>query len=214
MAENMTIKSLGYFKRKIKILNSFIYGFIQKGIWPFTNFVLKQELIRLINEIQFTIAHLGSLGKIWEALRYVEYFSFSLANRLLCVESIRSESPRSIIDVDDIIVKKLYSFKMCFFMISFTHPKYIKTCLDLEVRQVQITKDDSSKLKVLRIHNIIDSALQLQIATFLDPLIDAILPEHFYGFRRGRSSLQAIAYLSSNIQLSDVSRYYLAFVSI
>jgi retron-type reverse transcriptase len=99
-------------------------------------------------------------------------------------------------------------------MISFTHPKYIKTCLDLEVRQVQITKDDSSKLKVLRIHNIIDSALQLQIATFLDPLIDAILPEHFYGFRRGRSSLQAIAYLSSNIQLSDVSRYYLAFVSI
>jgi hypothetical protein len=92
MAENMTIKSLGHYKRKIKMLNSSISGFIQKGIWPLTNFVLKQELIRLINEIQFTIAHLGSLNKILEALRYVEYFSFSLANRILCVESIRAKS--------------------------------------------------------------------------------------------------------------------------
>lgn len=214
MAENMTIKSLGYYKRKIKILNSCIHGFIQKGIWPFTNFVLKQELICLINEIQFTIAHLGSLNKIWEALRYVEYFSFSLANRLVCVESIRSESSKSILGVDEVIVKKPYSFKMCFSMISLTHPKYIKTCRDLGVRRVQITKEDNSRLKVIKIHNIMDSVLQLQMVTFLDPLIDAMLPEHFYGFRRGRSSLQAIAYLSSSIRLSDISRYHLVFVSI
>lgn len=196
------------------MLNSFIHWFIQKGIWPFTNFVFKQELMRLINEIQFTIAHLGSLNKILEALRYVEYFSFSLANRFLCVESIRAGSSWSIFGVDQTIVKKLHSFKMCFSLVSLTHPKYIKTCRDLEVRWVQIAKEDSSTLKVLRIHNIVDSVLQLQMLTFMDPLIDAILPEHFYGFRRGRSSLQAIAYLSSSIRLSDISRYHLVFISI
>lgn len=196
------------------MLNSFINGFIQKGIWPLTNFVLKQELIRLINEIQFTIAYLGSLNKILEALRYVEYFSFSLANRLLCVESIRAEPLRNILSVDQTVAKKLYSFKMCFSLVSFTHPKCIKTSLDLMVRWTQITKEDSSTLKVLRIHNIVDSVLQLQMFTFLDPLIDSILPEHFYGFRRGRSSLQAIAYLSSSIQLSDISRYHLVFVNV
>lgn len=214
MADNMTIKSLGYYKRKIKMLNSSILGFIQKGIWPFTNFVLKQELICLINDIQFTIAHLGSLNKILEALRYVEYFSFSLANRLLCVDSIRAESSRSIFGVDRAIVKKLYCSNMCFSLVSLTHPKCIKTCFNLEVKWAQIIKEDSSTLKVLKIHSIVDSVLQLQMVTFMDPLIDAILPEHFYGFRRGRSSLQAIAYLSSSIQLSDISRYHLVFVSI
>ena len=41
---------------------------IQEGIWPLTNFVLKQETISLIEEIQSTIAHLGSLNKSSEAL--------------------------------------------------------------------------------------------------------------------------------------------------
>lgn len=144
----------------------------------------------------------------------MEYFSFSLANRLACVESIRSESSWNIFGVDKIIVKKLYCFKVCFSVVSLTHPKYIKNCSDLLIRRVQIIQEDSSKLKILRIHNVIDSALQLQMVTFLDPLIDAILPEHFYGFRKGRSSLQAIAYLSSSIRLSDISKYNLVFVSI
>lgn len=214
MTENMIIKSLGHYKKKIKILNSFIHGSIQKGIWPFTNFVLKQELISLINEIQFTIAHLGSLNKILEALRYVEYFSFSLANRFLCVENIRAKSSWSISGVDETTLKKLHNSTMCFSLVSLTHPKYIKTCSDLEVRSARITKKDSSTSKVLRIYNIVDSVLQLQMAAFMDPLIDAMLPEHFYGSRRGRSSLQAIAYLSSSIRLSDISRYHLVFVSI
>jgi retron-type reverse transcriptase len=77
-----------------------------------------------------------------------------------------------------------------------------------------MTKEDTSIWNILRTHNVVDSVLQLQMLTFIDPLIDAILPEHFYGFRRGRSSLQAIAYLSSSIQLSDISRYHLVFVDI
>jgi hypothetical protein len=92
MAENKSIKSLGYYKRQMKVLNKFFLEFIQKDIWPLTNVVLKQEVISLIEEIQFTIAHLGFLNKSSKALRYVEYFSFSLANRLLSIESIRTRS--------------------------------------------------------------------------------------------------------------------------
>jgi hypothetical protein len=214
MTENMAIKSLGHYKRKIKILNTFINGFIQKGIWPFTNFVLKQELTSLIHEIQLTIVHLGSLNKISEALGYIEYFSFSLANRLLCMENIRTKSLRNTFGTDQTIIKNSLDFTTCFSWVLLTHPKRIKTCPNLEVKYVEMTKEDTSILKILKIHSIVDSVLQLQMSTFLDPLIDAILPEHFYSSRRGRSPLQAIAYLSSSILLSDVSRYHLVFVDI
>ena len=50
MAKNMIIKSLGYYKRKIKILNSFIYGFIQKGICTYC-----EEFLDLFNGERFKI---------------------------------------------------------------------------------------------------------------------------------------------------------------
>jgi retron-type reverse transcriptase len=175
---------------------------------------LKQELISLIHEIQFAIAHLGSLNKSLEALRYVEYFSFSLANRLLCIESMRIQSSRNVFGINGMVIRGLYDFNTCFSLVLLTHPKNIKTSADLEVKHVEMLKEDTSTMRTLRIYNTVDLVLQLQMLTFLDPLIDAILPEHFYGFRRGRSSLQAIAYLSSSIQLSDASKYYLVFVNI
>ena len=106
MTENKTIKSLGHYKRKMKALNSSLQEPIQEGIWPLTNFVLKQETISLIEEIQSNIAHLGSLNKSSEALRYVEYFSFSLANRLLSIEIIRTRSSRNTPGIDEMIIMK------------------------------------------------------------------------------------------------------------
>lgn len=92
MTENKNLKSLGYYKKQMKVLNKSIQKLIQKDIWPLTNFVLKQEAMHLIEEIQFAIAYLKFQNKSSEALNYVEYFSFSLANRLLSIESMRKRS--------------------------------------------------------------------------------------------------------------------------
>jgi RNA-directed DNA polymerase len=40
------------------------------------------------------------------------------------------------------------------------------------------------------------------------------LPEHFYGYRKGRSPLQAIAFLSKSIGLSDPSKFHLVKINI
>jgi len=212
--ENKTIKSLGHYKRKMKVLNNSLKVPIQESIWPLTNFVLKQETISLIEEIQSTIAYLGSLNKSSEALRYVEYFSFSLANRLLSIERIRTRSSRNIPGIDKTIIKNVYDFKTCLSLALLTHPKHIEISSNLEVKYVEILKKDTSKLRVLGIHNIVDRVLQLQMLTFLDPLIDATLPENFYSFRKSRSSLQAIASLFKSIKLSDISKYHLVSVNI
>lgn len=198
----------------MKVLNKFFQELIQKDIWPLTNFVLKQKVIGLIEEIQFTIAYLGFLNKSSEALRYVEYFSFSLANRLLSIESICTRSSRNTPGVDETIIKDAYDFKTCFSLVSLTHPKHMEISPNLEVKYIEIPKKDTFKIRVLGVHNIVDRVLQLQMLTFLDPLIDTLLPENFYGFRKGRSPLQAIAYLSKSIQLSDISRYHLLSIDI
>jgi hypothetical protein len=41
------------------------------------------------------VANLGSLNKFSEALIYVEYFSFSLVNRLFSIENIRPKYLRN-----------------------------------------------------------------------------------------------------------------------
>jgi retron-type reverse transcriptase len=82
------------------------------------------------------------------------------------------------------------------------------------VKYLEIFNANTSKIKLVGVYPFVDRVLQLQMLTFLDPLIDAVLPENFYGYRRGRSSLQAIAYLFKRILLSDTFKYHLVFVSI
>ena len=44
--------------------------------------------------------------------------------------------------------------------------------------------------------------------------MESFLPEHFYAYRKGRSPLQAIAFLSKSIGLSDSSRFHLVKINI
>lgn len=116
--------------------------------------------------------------------------------------------------MNETIIEDTYDFKTCLSLVSLTRLKYIKTSPNLEVKCVEVVKKKDSKIRVLEVYNIVDRVLQLQLLTFLDPLIDTLLPENFYGFRKGRSPLQAIAYLFKSIQLSDTSRYHLVSIDI
>ena len=215
MTKNKNLQSLGHFKRKMKILNKSLQKLLQKNIWPLTNFTLKQKVISLIEKIQFTIACLKSLNKFSEALHYVEYFSFSLANRLLSIENIRTILLFSNNNTSRTILKNIYNFKTCLFLVSLTHPKRMNTSCNLEIKHVKMLKKKIYKIKVLKLYNMVDHIIQLQILTFLDSFIDSTLPGNFYGFRKGRSPLQAIAYLSKHIQSNDTSnRYHLVSIDI
>ena len=64
------------------------------------------------------------------------------------------------------------------------------------------------------ISNLIDRISQMQFLILLDPIIDQLLPNNFYGFRKGRNALQALSYLSKSISISDLTRYYLIKIDI
>lgn len=77
------------------------------------------------------------------------------------------------------------------------------------VKTVEIKKDTSEVIRVLGICNLIDRISQMQFLILLDPIVEELLLNNFYGYRKGRNALQAIAYLSNSITKSDLTRYYL-----
>jgi retron-type reverse transcriptase len=77
------------------------------------------------------------------------------------------------------------------------------------VKTIEIVKKDTSDTRVLGISNLIDRISQMQFLILLDPIIEQLLPNNFYGFRKGRNALQAISYLSKSISVSDLTRYHL-----
>ena len=208
------LHSIGYFRSQFKNLNELCSCYIEKGSWPLCDYSLKKKVIKNIEQLQYEIAILCSLDRKDEALRYVEIFSFSLVVRVYSIESIRTRKSRSTPGVDESIIQNANDYASCLQLFSLTHPKNISYEIDMEVRYVEITKKDSTEVRVLDIGNIVDRALQLQLLVLLDPIVESTLPEHFYGYRKGRNPLQAIAFLSKSIQLSDLSRFYLTAVDI
>lgn len=139
---------------------------------------------------------------------------FSTIIRLLCIEKIRIRTYRDTTGFDLCIIEPAIDYKTCFQLFEQSNIKNTNFSTDMLVKYIDILKKDSSKKRVLGISNIIDRVIQLQFATLLDPLIDPLLSVNFYGFRKGRNALQAIAYLSRSIQFNDLTRYHLLKVDI
>jgi retron-type reverse transcriptase len=144
----------------------------------------------------------------------VEYFVFSTIIRLISIDKIRTRSSRASGGTDNCIIKSSTDYKKCFELFKQSSIKNTNFSTDMFVKYFEIKKKDSSSKRILGINNIIDRIIQLQFVTLLDPLIDSQLPTRFYGFRKSRSALQAIAYLSHSIQVSDLTRYHLLKIDI
>jgi RNA-directed DNA polymerase len=94
------------------------------------------------------------------------------------------------------------------------HPKNIKCTEDMIVKYVEIPKKEARKVKILGISNLVDRVLQTQFGILLDPLIDVNIPQLFFGFRKGKNTHQAFAYLSNSINFSDMNRFHLLCIDI
>jgi len=127
---------------------------------------------------------------------------------------IRIRSSRATPGTDEMIITDANDYLRCIELTELTHPKNVVYSTNMEVRYVEIPKKEVGKVRVLGISNIIDRVLQLQFLILLDPIIDCGLLPHFYGFRKGRSALQAVSYLSRSIQLSDTNRFVLLSIDI
>lgn len=178
------------------------------------NLSLKREVIVVLEDLQKSIAQLSLKDEQELALKYVEYFCFSLVVRVYAVDKIRSRKSIETAGIDTITIKSVRDFKTCLNLVKETHPTNVNYNENMEVKYIEIPKKDASKVRILGLSNIVDRVLQIQFHLLIDPLIDVNLPELFFGFRKGKNTHQALAYLSHSINVSDTSRFHLLYIDI
>lgn len=199
---NQDILPIVYFRGELSWFHKKCSVAAKKGQWPLCDYLLKKKASDLVELLQLEITKLCSLGRKEDALKLVEVFCFSLLVRLYSIERIRIRRSGDIPKNARFVLTSVNDQAGCLRLLRSTHPP--------NARQ-QTKKTPSEKI---RIDDLVDHTLQLQFATLLDPVIESLLPEHFYGFRKGRSALQAIASLSRNIQQSDLFRFQLISVEV
>jgi len=94
-----------------------------------------------------------------------------------------------------------------------TKLRYFKKALPMEVFKIEIPKKDS-RIRQLSISSICDRVLQTCAVFLLDPFFEAKLHPDIYGFRCGRSTLNAVALLKSVLRRDDTHRLGVLLVDI
>lgn len=210
----MKIESLGVLKKELLDINNNIKVLINDKVWPLTDLKIKNRINSWLTKLQFSIAVLTSNKDIKTSLKYIEYFSYSTVIRLICIDKIRTRKSRDTAGIDLNIIKSSTDYKKCFQLLLDSNIINANFSTDMIVKNVEIKKKDTTDIRVLGISNLIDRISQMQFLILLDPIIDQLLPNNFYGFRKGRNALQALSYLSKSISISDLTRYYLLKIDI
>jgi hypothetical protein len=153
-------------------------------------------------------------GKNVEALKYVEYFVFSSIIRIRCIDKVRTISSRQATFLNNQIFSSPTDFVTCLKLFKQTHVKNINLKRIKEIYSIKICKTNKNKISEVKSTDVLDKILQLQFLFLLEPVIDTMLSENFYGFRKNRNALQAVSFLSKSLQGSHLSNFVLILASI
>lgn len=215
LSNNKLEITLGQIKSQFKEICKKFRPIIHEKKWPLTNLELKKLNAEFITKLQTTIIKMCSANLDRKStMHFIGKYCFCLPIRINAIETLRVRSSRYTPGMDKVKFITANDYKLCLRLLEESHPKNLNTKEDMEVRFVEILKEDSTKTRILGINNIIDRVVQIQITTLLDPFIDYQLHPNFYGFRKGRNSLNALAFLNRSIEVSDLSRFYLLSIDI
>lgn len=142
-------------------------------------------------------------------MNLIEEYSMRAIIRFIAINRISVQSGKTS-GTDNILLQthteKLKMFKR-------TSYSKLKNLPRMEVRYVEIPKPNGNT-RGLGISNLVDKVLQTQLCLLLDAYYEAKYPEHMYGFRKGRGSLQAVGYLKSIMERADNHRFGMVLLDI
>jgi len=214
-SDNQKLNFVGIIREKVKKLNNISSNLIKKKVWPFCEYEHKVAVKELIAEIQKFLTDLSAKSENVElCLNIISEFSFSLFIRIDAIDKIRMKKSWKTSDIENFKIMKANDYNMYLKLLKLTHPKNLNKKFDIQVKYLEILKKNAPKISILRISNIVNRAIQLQFVGLLDSIVDSNLSSYMYSFRRGRSPLQAIAFLHKSITLLDIEQYWLLSVNI
>lgn len=212
---NIKITSFDLLKSEVSILNLLCWKYMAHKIWPMTKYSLKKAIIFFVSSLQRYICVASRMDNNSDSvLSVIEYFCFSLVIRISAVELIKNKNFLLTFGLSIKIIKHVITIKTCLKLVFQTNFKYYNFYNNYEVRYVQSILMEVDKRRNLGISNIIDCVIQFQFLLLIDPMVENTLPEHFYGFRRGRTIHQALSFLSRNIMLSGTKDFFIVIAEI
>lgn len=176
---------------------------------------LKKAIFFFVASLQRYICVASRMdNKSYSILTVIEYFCFSLVIRISAIEFLKNKDFLLTFGLSIKIIKHVINIKTCLKLVFQTNFKYSNFYNNYEKRYVQSILMEVGKRQNLGILNIVDCVMQFQFLLLIDPMIENKLPEHFYGFRRGRTIHQALSFLSRNLMLSGTKDFFLVIAEI
>jgi len=142
-------------------------------------------------DLQFHIGLLSKQGLIEEAFNLMDEYSFSIINRVLSIHQYFKKGAKTAPGVDGAL---LLNESDCLRMLEETKLFRATKLRSSVIKRVYIPKKSSGE-RPLGLGNIIDRVLQRMMVNLVEPYYESKYYYDMYGFRRGRSQVQAVAQL-------------------
>lgn len=152
-----------------------------------------------LGTIQRNISYFTSNNNLELAMNTIDEYIFHPVIRFLAVLQVKKQSGK----VSGTDGKCLNDLKDIYEMLEYSRYYNLIKNYRSRVKYVEIPKD-INKVRILGIGNIIDRVIQTMFLYMMDPFYEPFMHEHIYGSRKGRSSLNALGYLKSVLEKSDI----------
>ena len=178
---------------------------IRSNIWPQPKGKYKKTLALL----QKTISALSLANKDEEAMSLISTYHSHIVIRYLAINRVSSQSGKTAgtdsvkIVSDDDKRKFLNETKMSKF----------NSLPPMEVKWVEIP-NKNGKMRGIGICSIHDRVLQTCVVFLLDPFYEARFHPYIFGYRRGRTTLNAVGLLKSILERADTHRLGVLLVDV
>lgn len=178
---------------------------IKKNVWP----VEVVSIQKAFQALQYYICKLSYTGKQKEVMSLISKVGHSGIIRFLAINKVAADSGLIAGKDKNFLVtqeEKISMFKMT---------NFFKFDKHKQIDILKITKfNKKNNTNYIYIWNIKDRVLQTQLCFLLDPYFEGIYSEHIYGFRKGRSRLQVVGYLSNIITMTDKNSLGIALLNL
>lgn len=149
------------------------------------------KLIReFIHDLQEFICKLSKQDKDCFAKQVIEYFSFNIVIRIYAIHTFTGRLSRFTPGTDEFVIK---SMSDCIVLLEKTKLNNLKIKKSF-VKRIFISKKYEGQFRPLAVFNIIERILQKCLIILIEPYYDVKLHDEVFGFRSGRSPMQAVGY--------------------
>ena len=188
MIERFNNSYMDLINKNIKEIKNISKELVKKDVWPMKKSYISVLTRKTILLLQEHIAKLCKQRKFERAKEIINKYAFSFVIRMYAIHQFTGRKSRFTPGIDGTVILNDQS---CLNLLEDTKFVKVNKIKISNIRRVKVPKK-SGKYRDLGIGNIIDRVLQKSMILLIEPYYEALYHTEVYGFRPGRSTIQAV----------------------